>query len=82
MTVYAAKAEDLTHLGGPMGSEYTTTSSLGLFTTASKAMACCAEHYRRTRPEGILHFYKYSKTEQRTKDLGHVMYHVVALAVK
>jgi len=30
-------AEDLSHLGGPMGSEYTTDSSIGLFKTETSA---------------------------------------------
>lgn len=72
--VYEAIAEDLTHLGGPMGSEHTTEESLGLFSSRVKAQASCEKDYK-----GKLRFFRPpGKTRWRTKDLGWVMYHIRA----
>jgi len=65
-TVYEAVAEDLSHLGGPMGTEYTTRKSLGLFEHWKDAKAACEKHYK-----GPLEFKR-----NRTEDLGWVMYHI------
>ena len=65
--VYEAIAEDLTNLGGPMGSEYTTEKSLGLYSTLEAAKAKCERHYKLP-----LTWNKHNST----KDLGWVMFHI------
>lgn len=45
--VWELEIEDLTHLGGPMGSEYTTTVSVQLFKTEKQALAAAKDDHRR-----------------------------------
>lgn len=70
MLIYEASAEDLTHLGSSMGTEYTTTESLGVFSTAKKAQGACEKHYGKPLK------WKREKHGWRTDDLGHVMYDI------
>jgi hypothetical protein len=74
--VYELIAEDLTHLGGPMGSEYTTDKSLGLFDSIEKCKEKAKKHYNRKDP--ITWTKNVSRTGDvlRSDDLGWVMYHI------
>ena len=81
-TVYELISEDLSHLGGPMGTEYTTESSLGLFSGEDgleKAKKAAEKHYggkikwsKDKYPEGSL----------CSGDLRYVMYHIRIRRVK
>lgn len=84
MVVYETIAEDLTHLGGPMGSEYTTRNSLGLFNSLNKAKNRANYHYNnetghiRTEILKWREYYDHSATQ----DLGFIQYHVYEREVK
>jgi hypothetical protein len=70
-TVYELIYEDLTHLGGPMGTEYTTEQSLGLFygdNAIQKAKAAAQKNYHGDE--------KIIWSGFKTQDLGYVMYHI------
>lgn len=73
--IYEAIYEDLSHLGGPMGTEYTTEHSLGVFDDPQKAKNACQASYKK---EGVKTLLKWIKSGEnlRTPDLGFVMYHV------
>jgi hypothetical protein len=84
MNVYELIYEDLTHLGGPMGSEYTTSKSMGLFASADAAKkAGSSDYFRRTAKRGTRRSFDwYSEgRDWRTDDLGFVMYWVKERAV-
>lgn len=74
MIIWQLTAEDHSHLGGPMGTEYTTTLWTKLFTTRSGAKNY-VEH-KESRPikwhkgRGIL-----------TTDLGHIGYNITSKRV-
>ena len=85
--------EDLTHLGGPMGTEYTTESDWGFFTSV-KAAKEKAEKYYSSRKGAIYHpekiewkqdsYYHNGKScrETRSQDLGYVMFHIRKVKVE
>lgn len=75
--VYTAIFEDLTHLGGPMGTEYTTEHTLGVFATIEGAKKACEKHYQQHTTRGArLRGWRKDKKSIRTDDLGWAMYHV------
>ena len=47
-TLYSLTSEDLSHLGGYMGTEYVTTNSIKYFTTVDLAKAYALKDYRKT----------------------------------
>jgi hypothetical protein len=49
--VYMVKKEDLTHLGGPMGSEYTTTILTKIFSSKELAIKWIEKDAKKTRPD-------------------------------
>jgi hypothetical protein len=75
--VWEAIAEDLTKLGGSMGSEYTTEDSLGLFSLKDTAKKACEKHYK-----GSLNTWYKTSQKEYTPDLGWVMYHVIKRKVR
>lgn len=75
MEIYEAEAEDLTHLGGPMGTEYTTGYYLGLFGSEALAKGAAQKHWTGNKQKGTLKWLKEGKS-WRTEDLGWIMYHV------
>lgn len=83
MKVFDLIAEDLTHLGGPMGTEYTTESPIGLFGDAEEAKKVAQRHYEssRRRPEPPLKWLD-AGNGFRTEDLGFVMYRIRVREVK
>ena len=46
--IYSLTSEDLTHLGGSMGTEYSTTNWIKYFTTINLAKAYALKDYRIT----------------------------------
>lgn len=84
MTVHEAIAEDLSKLGGPMGTEITTECSLGLFEHPVSAKQACERHYNKGKGHGGKPLDKWRRTDQgeSAPDLGWVMYHVRKREVK
>lgn len=81
--VYELIYEDLTHLGGPMGSEYTIRTSMGLFSDPNAAKGAGHNDYMlRTSGKKDRHrdftWLEKGPGEWRTPDMGFVMYHVEA----
>jgi len=76
--IYRLVYEDLTHLGGPMGTEYTTYSHMGTYSAPKTARAEAAKNYARKSGKVVkaLKWYKESPTHFRTDDLLFVMYHI------
>jgi hypothetical protein len=83
--MYALVNEDLSHLGGPMGTEYTTMGAPRYFHTLVEAKAAAQKHYHdwmecSTKVLTWVHEHNYDEkpTEGRlrTADLGWVMYHI------
>lgn len=78
--VYELIAEDLTHLGGPMGTEYTTDTSLGIFSgdnAIEKARAMAQKHYgNKTKDLGWTKNVSRKDDVLRSDGLLYVMYHI------
>ena len=79
--IYELIYEDLTHLGGPMGTEYTTEHSLGLFDDVDKAKKAAEKNYG-----GKLEWFEGEENDCeegqiRTDDLRYVMYHIITREV-
>lgn len=74
--MYQLISENLTNLGGPMGTEYTTYSNEGHFRKASNARAKAEKEYGRPIE------WKAVKNGWRSPDLGHVMYHIKEVKFK
>lgn len=74
--VFELKSENLTNLGGPMGSEYTTTNWRKLFETEEAAKKYAEKNYGRK--------IKWVKSGKHTRspDLSYVMYHIKEVKVK
>lgn len=75
-------SENLTNLGGPMGTEYTFPSWTKHFTDADKAKAFAEADYEKSR--GKLPPIKWKKTKGgfSSGDLGWVMYHINEVQVE
>lgn len=78
MTFYTLISENLTGLGGPMGSERTTTNWRKHFRSEENAKKYAEEDYRKKAGRPGVRKLKWIETgnAQRTDDLGFVMYHV------
>jgi len=70
--MFKLSAENLTGLGGPMGSETTWIEWSKYFNSLSNAMQYAENHYRR----GPVPWVGNGKGRLRSKDLGFVMYHI------
>lgn len=71
--MYQLIAEDLSHLGGPMGSEYTTEMFRRFFTTLDKAKEAANRHYNRDMKRGPIKWEKDGRGVT-SGDLSWVMY--------
>lgn len=80
--MYQLISEDLTHLGGPMGSEYTTTNYRKFFNKLSIAKAFAEIEYQKVSKKRKR--IKWSKThgEWCSGDLLHVMYTIKKIKVE
>lgn len=70
MAIYELRSENLTGLGGPMGTERTWENYRLFFSSAKLAKSHAEKEYGKP-----LEWIK-GKDSERTADLGHVMYHV------
>jgi len=70
MTVWEVESENLTHLGGPMGTEYTTTNWRKLCKTLAAAKRVAEEDFR--KPIAWIRAGKGCRSD----DFGHVMYRI------
>lgn len=73
--MYQLVSENLTNLGGPMGTEYTFDNFRSQFSTLEKA-----KHFAESDYGGKIDWIK-TKKGVRSKDLGYVMYHIDKLTV-
>jgi len=87
MYVFELIAEDLTHLGTSMGTEYTTRASLGIYKSQELAIAGAHKHYcgneKITWKQSSIHPdnpYEYARTI-RSQYLGYVMYWIIQRVV-
>ena len=74
--MYQLISRDLTHLGGPMGSEYTTDTTMGHYNELENAKKAAEEKYG--------HKIKWEKTKKglRSPDLGYVRYYINKIVPK
>lgn len=70
---YELVNEDLTNLGGPMGTEYTVTRWRRYFDSAKKAKAAAVKDH-----EAAIEWHKMGHG-YRSNDLGHTMYYIAQL---
>lgn len=78
-TVYSLTSENLTNLGGPMGSEYTYDNWVKYFSSIETAKRYAEKNYNGSRGE-----IKWKKRGKKleTQDLGYVMYHIVPVKLE
>lgn len=76
--MFKIKIEDLTHLGGPMGTEY-TTSNYEFAETIDSAKRFCEKHYNGSR--GPIKWRK-SNRGWTSGDLGYIMYSIFPYKAK
>lgn len=82
MTIYRLEYEDLTHLGGPMGTEYTTSDHMGNYSSLSGAKAAAQHNYQLKMGNVVQPTLKWHKHSRKgmlywhTDDLGFVMYNI------
>ena len=81
VAVFQLESENLSHLGGPMGSEYTTINFTKPFASLDVAKEYADKDYRRQTgakdaKERPLVWVRENSRYVRTEDMGFVMYHV------
>ena len=78
MNIYMLTSEDLSHLGGPMGSEYTTTNYVKPFEDLEAAQEYAEKEYKRGK-------ITWTKDKKKAKwcsgDLAFVMYNIEEVKV-
>lgn len=79
--MYSLMSENLSGLGGPMGSEHTTTNWVKYFFTKGNAKVYAERDYKEN---GGTEDIKWVRTNNgiRTQDLGFVMYHIDEIVVE
>jgi hypothetical protein len=86
--IYMLESEDLTHLGGPMGSEYTTTNFRKYFSSVKKAKEYAEQDYKRnvnvTERHSEIEWKKWNSKTGYTNsgDLSFVMYTIARIEVE
>lgn len=78
--VYIATYEDLTHLGGTMGTEYTVTKFLGVYSSPDTAKTGCNSHYNK-KMVGKINWIR-DGNGLRSPDLGFIIYYIKKYEVK
>lgn len=84
MKYFEVRSENLTNLGGPMGSEYVYDNWSKSVSTVEKAKAIVEKDYKKEcggEPEEIIKWEKKGKHYQ-TQDLRFVMYYIREVTVK
>ena len=74
-------SENLSHLGGPMGSEYTTTNFRKFFKSVDEAKKYAEKDYKKNRANPIKWEVGYVQDDERitSGDLGFVMYEITKI---
>ena len=81
--IYELRSENLTHLGGPMGTEYTYDNWRKHFDNLKKAKDYAQKDYDKNRPDENKKLeWQKTKTGIRTDDLYFVMYHIDRVKVE
>lgn len=75
--VFQLTSENLSNLGGPMGTERTYINWTRHFTNKRSAIAAAEKDYG-----GPINWIEADAFKTRSPDLGHVMYHVRLLTVE
>ena len=73
MKIYQLTSENLTGLGGPMGSEHTSTNWQRFFRSIASAKRIAAKDYKKEGGEEKIEWVRDGK-EIRSQDLNWVMY--------
>jgi len=81
MKYFELRSENLTNLGGPMGSEYTYDNWSKSFSTMEKAREAAEKDYKKCRGDEAI-VWTGGKKNCRTQDLRFVMYHIREVTVK
>ncbi len=80
MAIYILSSENLTQLGGPMGTERTSINWTKYCKTVEQAKKIAEKDYNKSR--GPIEWIKEGKDGWRTQDLGYVMYHIKKIKVE
>lgn len=75
--LYQLVSENLSNLGGPMGTEYTTTNYRKFFKTVVAAKKSAEKEYGKR-----INWTKKKDGNLRSPDLAYVMYHINAVNVE
>jgi len=73
MKIFRLISKNLTHLGGPMGSEYTYNNFTKSFATLESAKSFAEDDYK---GEETIKWSHPNDTVWRSQDLGYVMYNI------
>lgn len=76
--MWLLRSENLTHLGGPMGTEYTTTNWRKYFTKFQYARDYAEQDYG----QSLTWHSSNEDGSVRSDDLGSVMYHITRINVE
>ena len=87
LVIFNMESENLSHLGGPMGSEYTTTNWVKPFASLDEAKAYAEKDYTRqtgkkNAAERPIVWVRENSRYVRSEDMGFVMYHIRRTTVK
>lgn len=83
-TVYELVREDLTNLGGRMGTEFTTSRRIGVFSDVDKAKEYAGLIYSKQcggEPEREIKWKKTGKFSYSSNDLRFVMYNINVIKI-
>ena len=81
--IYMLCSENLTNLGGPMGTEYTYNNWVKHFDSIEKAKAYALKDYQKeTQSKDKLKWLGDGEDAVRTEDLRFVMYHIKTVKVE
>jgi len=78
--MWRVEVEDLTHLGGPMGTEYTTTTATKMFSTIEKAIIWIEKQVILSghKPSEVLYI---NKPDLKSWDCGYIGYSLSKISV-
>jgi hypothetical protein len=76
--MYELASENLTHLGGPMGSDYTYDNWRKFFTTIELAKKYAEKDYKKNKGIEVIEWIDNENEKDciQTQDLGFVMYYI------
>lgn len=84
MKYYELRSENLTNLGGPMGSEYTFDNWTKSFSSMAKAKSAAEKDYSKECGGKPWHkiIWSGNKSKTSSQDLNFVQYHIKQITVK